>query len=97
MTTRAGTIYKPQEKIAETQRTADAFEEMMKQLIEDRRRQDERYAAERAEREKQYAAERSAMRSQMDVLMKLVGETAKARSEPLAGRLLGGVPQVKLV
>ena len=76
----------------------------MKHLIEDRRRQDELYAAEHAEREKRYkaeiaerekAAERriEAMQTQMDALMKLVSDSTKTRAEPLAGRPLGGAPQ----
>ena len=80
----------------------------MRHLVEDCRRQDELYAAERAEHEKRYEAETAeqekaaerrieAMQMQMDVLIKMVGDSTKSRAEPSAGRPLGGAPQVKLV
>ena len=56
MTTRVGTQYKPQEEMG-SEGDRKSLEEMMAQLIEDRRKREEEIAAERAQREAEITAE----------------------------------------
>ena len=71
--------------------TVKSMEQMMQTLIEDRRKREEEFAAERAARERDAERRIQDMQAQMEALVKLVGDSHKARAP------LGSVPQVKLV
>lgn len=67
------------------------MEQMLQTLIEDRRKREEEFAAERAAREKDAEKRIQDMQAQMEVLMKLVSDSHKVETP------LGNVPPVKLV
>ena len=99
MTTRSGLHYKHTasegDERATMEQTLKTMEKMMEQLIEDRRKREEEITSEREAREKEAERRVKEMESQVDKLMKLVGDSHKATSptaEPVSGR-----PQLKLV
>ena len=94
MTTRSGRVYK-REATAEMEQTIKSVEQMMPQLVEDRRKREEEFATERAARERDAEKRIQEMQKQMDTLMKLVSDSHKPKA-PGTGPL-GNVPQVKLV
>ena len=67
----------------------------MLQLVEDRRKREEEFAAERAGWERAAEKRIEAMQAQTKALMTLVRDSHKA--EPPTTKMLAGVPQVKLV
>ena len=69
---------------------------MMQQLMEDRRQREEEIAAERAGWEKAADKRIQEMQTQTDALMTLV-RNSQPSTESTPAKLLGGVPQVKLV
>ena len=71
--------------------TIKSMEQMLQTLIEDRRKREEEFAAERAAREKDAEKRIQDMQAQMEVLMKLVSDSHKVETP------FGNVPQVKLV
>ena len=68
---------------------------MMLQLVEDRRKREEEFAAERAGWERAAEKRIEAMQAQTEALMTLVRDSHKA--EPPTTKMLAGVTQVKLV
>ena len=90
MSTRSGKKYKLDDR-PEMRETIKSMEQMMQTLIEDRRKREEEFAAERAAREKDTEKRIQDMQTQMEALMKLVSESHKAKTP------LGNGPQVKLV
>ena len=99
MATRSGLIYKKAdteeiESTVEMAETLKSMEKMMKQLMEDRRKQEE-IAHKHAARDKEAQTRLQEMQTQIDALMKLVSKSQKAKA-PAAAQL-GQGPQVKLV
>ena len=90
MSTRSGKKYKADET-SEMEETIKSMEQMMQTLIEDRRKCEDEFADECATRERDAEKRIQDMQAQMEVLMKLVSDSHKAKTP------LGNVPQVKLV
>ena len=95
MLTRSGATYKRLEKSSNMDQTLKSMKQMMLQLVEDRHKREEEFAAERAGWERAAEKHIEAMQAQTEALMTLVRDSHKA--EPPATKILARVPQVKLV
>ena len=73
-----------------------SMEQMMQQLVEDRRQREEEFANERATWQRAADDRIREMQAQTDRLMRLVHDS-RPSTEPTPAKLLRGIPQVKLV
>ena len=88
MSTRSGKKYKADE--TSEMETIKSMEQMLQTLIEDRRKREEEFAAERAAREKDAEKRIQDMQAQMEVLMKLVSDSHKVET-PLGNVETGSI------
>ena len=97
MTTRSGASYQYQpEELSEMEQALKSMEQMMQQLVENRRQREEEFASERATWQRAADDLIREMQAQTDRLMTLVRES-RPSTETTPAKLLRGAPQVKLV
>lgn len=84
MATRSGLIYKPKEATMEGEQSV---QEMMKLLIEDRRKREEEIAAERTRREEEIAAERKRQQDELAAERTKREEERQAREKEMQAQM----------
>ena len=88
MTTRSGASYQNQpEELSEMEQALKSMEQMMQQLVEDRRQREEEFASERATWQRAADDRIREMQAQTDRLMRLVHDS-RPSTEPTPAKLL---------